>query len=54
MPTDKLKKILSLGKRYSSNIWTEIVKQVDSNSVESVTYEEFLEMLIKLSAIKDI
>jgi Ca2+-binding EF-hand superfamily protein len=45
--TDEVKMILGFGKRFSENIWKEIIREVDQNSDGKVSYEEFSSMMNK-------
>ena len=44
---DEIKKILGVGRRFSEEIWKEIIKQVDINNDGEISYNEFQAMMYK-------
>jgi len=41
--------VLGLGKRFSEDVWKEIIAQVDSNNDGEVSFEEFQTMMSRFS-----
>eukprot|EP00826_Nyctotherus_ovalis_P034980 TRINITY_DN2959_c0_g2_i2.p1 TRINITY_DN2959_c0_g2~~TRINITY_DN2959_c0_g2_i2.p1 ORF type:complete len:239 (+),score=42.85 TRINITY_DN2959_c0_g2_i2:982-1698(+) len=46
---DEIKKVLGLGKRFSEDIWKEIIAQVDVNNDGEISYKEFQTMMNKFT-----
>ena len=44
---DEVKTILGLGKQFSEDVWTEVIKEVDQNSDGEISFEEFNSMMKK-------
>jgi Ca2+-binding EF-hand superfamily protein len=42
--------ILGKGKRFSEEIWKEIISQVDMNKDGEISYEEFEAMMLKFAS----
>lgn len=40
-----MKVILGLGKRFSEDVWKDVIKEVDQNSDGQVSFEEFEAMM---------
>ena len=45
----ELKAILGLSSKYSDKVWNEIINQIEHNKENEVTYEEFKNMMLKMT-----
>ncbi len=50
MSPTKVKAILGVGKRFSEDVWRQVIDQVDKNKDGQISFEEFEAMMSKFVA----